>query len=82
MIYTLEETAGSIPPANSLFWERVTLDLLRYLSSPRNMEEIHAWGKEHDYSNSMSKNMIAWLSFTGKIHNDRQTQNWVLGGEY
>ena len=70
-----------IPPACSSLWEKLVPPLFDHLSSPRTIDEILEWGAIHGHSASRTSNMLAYLSFTGKVRHDEFSARWMRGLE-
>ena len=70
-----------IPPVRSSLWEDRVPPLFDYLSSPRSIDEILEWGAVRSHSTSRTCNMLAYLSFTGKVRHDGLTARWMHGSD-
>lgn len=71
-----------IPPVRSSIWEGIVPPLLDYLSSPRSIDEILEWGAIRGHSATLVNNMLAYLSFTGKVRHDGVFARWMHGSDY
>ena len=56
--------------------------LFDYLASPRTIDEILEWGAVRSHSTSRTCNMLAYLSFTGKVRHDGLSARWMHGSDY
>lgn len=55
-----------IPPASDARWEGVARPLLALLRRRDTaIDEVVAWGKENHHSVTLTKNLLAWLSWKG-----------------
>jgi hypothetical protein len=70
-----------IPPVRSSLWPDLVSPLFDYLSEPRTIDEILEWGAIRGHSTSRVNNMLAYLSFTGKVRHDGLTSRWMHGSD-
>lgn len=54
---------STIPQMRDPSWPERTRPLCEFLQTPKGMEEILIWGKTLGFNHTMTKNMIAYLSF-------------------
>lgn len=54
---------ATIPKMQDPSWPERTRPLCEFLQTPKKMEEILSWGKSLGFNHTMTKNMIAYLSF-------------------
>lgn len=68
-----------IPEVDDPLWESPTspaVSLLLFLATPRTIIEVVAWGKEARLTQTMTKNVLAWLSCKDKVEFDSSSQKW------
>ena len=71
-----------IPPVRSSIREGIVPPLFDYLSSPRSIDEIIEWGAIRGHSHSRINNMLAFLSFAGRVRHDEVSALWMHGSDY
>jgi len=71
-----------IPPVRSSLWEDRVPPLFDYLSSPRSIDEILEWGAIRGHSQALINNMLAFLSFTGRVRHDGFSARWMHGSDH
>lgn len=72
---------STVPSAGDPSWQvsnSPTNVLKEFLSLPRTMDEISAWGREKGFTQTMTKNTLAWLSIQGKIEHDPISKKWKV----
>ena len=70
------------PPVSDPSWQLLTAPLLRYCRQhPHTIVEIVDWGRCQRFSGSLIRHMLAWLSFTQKVHYNVATKRWRVGAE-
>jgi hypothetical protein len=71
-----------VPAVRCGGWLAWTAPLLAWvLSKDRTIDEVVVWGKDNRHNGSTIRHMVAWLSFTDKIHYDPLSKSWRQGPE-
>ena len=82
MIDQMHWVDNRLPPVRSSIWKGLVRPLFNYLASPRTIDEILEWGAIRRYSTSWVNNMLAYLSFTGKVRHDAFSARWMRGSDF
>ncbi len=71
-----------VPPVKDPSWPPLTAALLEYLAlAPQTIDEIVIWGRARKHTGSLIRHMLAYLSFTGKVHYVPAEALWRAGPE-
>lgn len=72
----------SIPPVRDPWWKEASRPLLAFVQeSNRTINEILEWGKDHRYTGSVVRHMLAFLSFSDLVYYDPVRRIWLPGAE-
>jgi len=71
-----------IPAITCPAWEADASFLFDYLFLPRTIGEILDWATERNYRHSLVKNVLAWLSFHGRVCFDDSSSQWRRGFDH
>ena len=75
-----ERENSRIPSVDHPSWQRTTAALLEFVRlSDRRMEDIVAWGRDHGNGGTLTRHMLAWLSFKGHVHFAADKSIWRAG---
>jgi hypothetical protein len=74
------EIMAVIPELGSSGWDKIAKPMLAFLSrNPSTIEEAQAWARQDGTGAEMTRNVLAYLSLTGKAHFDDPSGKWVAG---
>lgn len=82
MIDQMHWVDNRLPPVRSSIWKGLVRPLFNYLASPRTIDEILEWGAIRGHSQALINNMLAFLSFTGRVRHDGFSARWMHGSDY
>jgi hypothetical protein len=72
----------TVPAVRDLSWQPLTLGLLRHLTKGNiSIDAVVAWGRSQGHTGALVRHMLAWLSFTGKVHYVPGEAIWRCGPE-
>ena len=72
----------NVPPVASSRWKILTQPLLELIEKgDRSIAEIIGWGKERNHSGSLTRHMLAWLSYNNLVYYVAPNAVWRVGAE-
>ena len=71
-----------VPPVESCRWKNLTRPLLEFIEKgDRSIAVIIAWGREQERSGTLTRHMLAWLSFNDLVYYVAPSAAWRFGAE-
>ena len=71
-----------VPPVESCRWKNLTRPLLEFIEKgDRSIAVIIAWGREQERSGTLTRHMLAWLSFNDLVYYVAPSAAWRAGAE-
>jgi hypothetical protein len=72
----------NVPAVKDSRWKTLATPLFDHLKDrPRSIVEILSWCHSQGYTGSLSRHLLAYLSFTNVIHYDPAISLWIAGPE-
>ena len=73
------------PPVTSPWWREATAPLLEHFrervraggSRRLTIDQVVEWGRERGCTGTMTRHLLAWLSFNGFVRYDERWEAWV-----
>lgn len=72
----------NVPPVKDASWKTLSAPLLRYMEAqPKSTVEILSWCRSQGHTGSLSRHLLAYLSFTNVVRYDPSDSLWKAGPE-